>query len=60
MKSWKTTLAGAVTALGMYLQNVPEPEWLGTVGKVFVAVGTFLVGFWARDNKVSSEAAGAK
>ncbi|MFH1067839.1 MAG: hypothetical protein V1746_08045 [bacterium] len=60
MKSWKTTLFGALAALGVYLENLTEPSWMPMVGKVLVMISTFLVGLFARDNSVTSEQAGAK
>ncbi len=61
VKSWKTTIAGAIAALGVYLTGIenPEPAWLGTVGEIMGAAGALLVGLWARDNDKSSEAVGA-
>ena len=59
MKSWKTTLCGALAALGAYLITVPDPAWLATVGKVLVGLGTAAIGFFARDNSVTSKDAGA-
>lgn len=58
MKSWKTTLAGAVGALGIYFSSLDGS--LHIVGQVLTAVGTFLTGLFARDNGVTSEQAGAK
>jgi hypothetical protein len=60
MKSWKTTLAGAVAALGTYLATVHDPGWVGPLGQLLQAVGVFAIGAAARDNNVSSEQAGAK
>ena len=60
MKSWKTTFAGAITAVGVYLESIPEPSYVPVIGKVLIGVGTFLVGLFARDNNISSEQAGAK
>lgn len=60
MNSWKTTLFGALAALGTYLATVQDPEWLQYVGKGLVMVGPLLLGLFARDNNVSSEQAGAK
>lgn len=60
MKSWRTTLAGAIAALGTYLSTVDDPAWLQIVGQVMLAVGMLILGGSARDNKVSSEEAGAK
>lgn len=56
--SWKTTLAGAVSALGVYFTSLDGTMHL--VGQVLTGVGTFLVGLWARDNNKSSEDVGAK
>ena len=60
MKSWKTTVAGAIGALGVYLTSVTDPSWVHTLGTVLSAVGTGLVGILARDNDKTSEQAGAK
>lgn len=65
MKSWKTTAAGVglfLTALGPALtaqfdsDPATEPAW-GTVVAALIAGLGF---FFARDNNVSSEKAGAK
>lgn len=60
MKSWKTTVCGAVAALGTYLATIPDPAWLGTLGKVLVAVATAGIGLFARDNDKTSEDVNAK
>lgn len=60
MKSWKTTLGGALGALGTYLATVHDPAWVAIVGQVLIGLGMFIVGATARDNNVSSEDAGAK
>lgn len=61
MSSWKTTLFGAVTALGLYLKNAAgAPDWLHTVGTVLALAGPSLLGYFSRDNNVTSESAGAK
>lgn len=60
MKSWKTTLCGAIAALGVYFQTIPDPAWMMTLGQVLAGVGTFLTGMFARDNNVTSEQAGLK
>ena len=59
--SWKTTLAGAVSALGIYFSEIqnPDPVWLNTIGSILPAGGGFLIGLWARDNNKSSEDVGA-
>ena len=59
MKSWKTTLAGSLGALGLYLSDSGTGT-LKIVGQVLSAASVFLLGMWARDNSVTSEQAGAK
>lgn len=59
MKSWKTTLCGALAALGAYLTTQPDPAWLATVGKVLSAVAVAGVGLFARDNDKTSADVGA-
>lgn len=50
--SWKTTLAGAVTALGAYLMGADvDPAWLKTVGQVLMVVGPILLGFLTVEKK---------
>lgn len=58
-KSWKTTLGGILTSLGLLGTQYPDP----TVAKIaagVAALGALLTGGAARDNGVSSESAGAK
>lgn len=59
MKSWKTTVAGACGALGVYLETLHDPAWLATLGHVLVGAALLLGGASARDNNVTSEQAGA-
>lgn len=59
MKSWKTTLAGALGALGIYFAT-NSTGTLKVVGEILSGAGTFLLGMWARDNNVTSEQAGVK
>lgn len=65
MKSWKTTLFGAgglltviVTALCAMFDDNPatNPDWALVLAAASPCIGLL----FARDNKVSSEAAGAK
>lgn len=61
MKSYKTTIAGAVAALCAFL--VKDESLSPVVHNVAEIVGylaTAAIGFFARDNNVSSEKAGAK
>lgn len=53
-------MCGAVAALGTYLATIPDPAWLGTLGKVLVAVATAGIGLFARDNDKTSEDVNAK
>ncbi len=59
MKSWKTTLFGALTALAIYFKTQPDGLF-HTIGIILEPVSIALIGWFARDNSVSSEAAGAK
>lgn len=52
MKNWKTTLCGALTAIGVYLTNQSDPK-LNLIGQVLVGAGTFLMGMVAKDNNVT-------
>lgn len=60
MKSWKTTVAGLIGAIGLYLSKQADPSWLHNVGDILAMAGTAAAGFFARDNGVTSEQAGAK
>lgn len=57
-KSWKTTAAGFVAAIGVWMtqQNlVDDPAWIAHVGQYVAMLGSVLTGFFARDKDVSSE-----
>ncbi len=65
LKSWRTSLAGLLSAIAMSIPTIQAaidgnpatvPDWSIVVG----AVGLAVVAFFARDNKVTSEQAGAK
>lgn len=65
MGSWRTSLAGALSALGILLPAIAaaidgnpatDPNWGMVIPAVIGSIGLL----FARDNKVSSEAAGAK
>lgn len=58
MKSWKTTLGGALAFLGAAIGQI-YPEH-AREGALLAAVGTAFGLVFARDNNVSSEAAGCK
>lgn len=50
-KSWKTTLAGAITALGAYL--VTLEGWEKMAGQVLMVVGPILFGLFSKDANVT-------
>lgn len=54
MTNWKTTLAGAVVALGIFLQTIVDPPWIKQVGELLAGGGAFLTGFFAKDKNVSN------
>lgn len=56
-KSWKTTLAGAISALGVYFTGL-DGSW-HTIGQVLAVMGPVLLGLFARDNNKTSEEVGA-
>lgn len=66
MKSWKTTASGVLAAAGVLIG--PAKLWLDTgaidagtlVQALMVILGLLGVGTFSRDNKVTSEQAGAK
>ena len=65
MKSWKTTVAGVLTAIIPVLNAVQafidgDPATVPDWGLAIAAVTAGLGLFFARDNNVSSEEAGAK
>ena len=57
--SWKTSVAGIITALGAALQQSTEPL-IHSIGQFLLALGPLLLGLSARDHNVSSEKAGLK
>ena len=59
MKSRKTTLCGALAALGAYLASVTDPPWLATLGHGLTIAAPALLGLFARDNDKRSEDVGA-
>ena len=50
MKSWKTTLAGCLAALGGYLGTQSDPAWLASAGKILCLISTAALGICARDH----------
>lgn len=58
-KSWKTTVAGAISALGVFITTQTQYSWAAVTGQVLTGLGTFLMGMWARDNDKTSADVGA-
>ena len=56
MKSWKTSLGGILAAIGIGLRDNPKTA---AYAPIVEGLGIVLIGISARDNKVSSEQAGA-
>lgn len=52
--NWKTTLGGAVGALGTYL--VSQPGGWALLGQVFIALGFIIVGTGGKDATTGSPA----
>lgn len=52
MKSWKTTLFGAITACGMGLSQTDDAI-LKTIGQILAIVGPVLMGIFAKDAQVT-------
>lgn len=62
--SWKTTVAGITAGLAIILSQVSylfdaDPQTVFSVEAVISALGLIGIGFFARDNNVTSEQAGA-
>ncbi len=59
--SWKTTLFGILTGIGLGLEQAAGvPDWVHGIGKFLSVAGPTLIGWFARDNNVTSEQAQAK
>jgi hypothetical protein len=56
MKSWKTSLGGALASLGYWASLQPDPWWLHRVGEPLTIIGLAFIGVYARDNNVPSAA----
>lgn len=62
--SWKTTTVGILAGLSIILAQVSylldaDPQTTFSLEVVFSALGIMGIGFFARDNNVTSEQAGA-
>lgn len=52
MKSWKTTLFGAITACGTGLSQTDDAI-LKTIGQILTILGLMLMGLFAKDSTVT-------
>jgi hypothetical protein len=52
MVNWKTTLGGAITALGLFLSN-QDNATLKLIGNILGPLGAFLIGLVAKDRNVT-------
>ena len=59
MKSWKTTLGGALVGLSPLSKSALPPNW-HWISDALLTIGGIILGASARDNNVTSEQAGAK
>jgi hypothetical protein len=51
MKSWKTTLGGAITAIGAAFSQSDDAT-LKAIGQVLIVLGPVLIGIFAKDSNV--------
>ncbi|XXX79189.1 hypothetical protein WMF30_10485 [Sorangium sp. So ce134] len=59
VKSWKTTLAGAIAGIALLAQAAELPAWLRLVAWALAGLGAAALGALSRDNDKSSEEVGA-
>ena len=52
MKDWKTTVGGLLGTLGIGLQGIDDPAWVGMLGKVLVMAAFAYFGYQASDKSV--------
>ena len=51
MKSWKTTLGGAITAIGAALMQNDDPT-LKAAGGILIVIGPLILGGFSKDSNV--------
>jgi hypothetical protein len=52
MRSWKTSVFGAITAAGMGFSQSEDPT-LKMIGQVLIVIGPILLGVFAKDSNVT-------
>lgn len=52
MKSWKTTLFGAITAAGLGMSQSEEPI-VKSIGQILAVIGPILMGLFSKDSNVT-------
>ena len=52
--SWRTSVGGAMAAIGMILSQATEPAWAKAIGQILTALGTVLIGFTAQDSAATT------
>lgn len=55
MKNLRTTIGGALAAIGTIAIQVPSPEWVALSGTAMMAVGSIVLGTSARDHKTVTQ-----
>jgi hypothetical protein len=60
MKSWKTTLCGAIAAAAGGIAGANLDPIVTKIATIVASLASGLVGFFARDNDKSSESVNAK
>ena len=65
MKSWRTTTIGVLSGIVIIAKEViaildSDPATVFSIEGLFAGLGALGIGYFARDNSVSSEDAGAK
>ncbi len=65
MKSWRTTVLGFVAGISLILVQITnvlddDPATIFELSQVFAGLAALGIGIFARDNNVTSKAAGAE
>lgn len=55
MKNWKTTVGGAMTAIGLTLKNHGSASYEYWIGEVLEILGPLVIGLTAKDHDVTGQ-----